>query len=154
MKKIVTKPYGISPGNFFKLLFSLRMKRLRWLIWVVLLGVIITLIMQEYMITTVLVIYLIISFVVSAFAIYLFANNSKNDPLRMERYLKIDDKGITAIVNDGRSQTTPWNEIGRKEMVGEYYLLKTGANSFIYLHYAAFETEEEHEQFRAFIKIK
>lgn len=154
MKKIVTKPYGITPGNFFKLLFALRMKRLRWLIWLVLIGVVVTLFMQEYVITTVLVIYLIISFVVSAFAIYLFANNSKNDPLRMERYVKIDDKAITAIVTDGRSQVTPWSEIGKKEMVGEYYLLKVGPTNFIYIHYEAFETEDEHLAFREFIGLK
>jgi hypothetical protein len=138
---IRTQNIKISANEFFRLIFSIYLKKRWWLVAWIWILIIILLFNGHIGFVEITLLALILLFQVIIVGQYWFYAHSKDNRLYLlARYYEIDNAQIIEVMEDGTTSTIKNERFIKVTKTSKYYLLYVARNEYIYLPISAFES--------------
>jgi hypothetical protein len=152
---IKTQNIKITANEFFRLIFSIYLKKRWWLVAWIWILIIILLFSGHIGLIEITLLALILLFQVIIIGQYWFYAHSKDNRLYLlARYYEIDTAQIVELMEDGTSSTIRTERFIKVMKTKRYYLLYVARNEYIYLPINAFESLADQEWFEEEIVTK
>ena len=145
---IRTQNIKISATEFFRLIFSIYLKKRWWLVAWIWILIIILLFSGRIGFVEITLLALILLFQVIIVGQYwLYAHSKDNRLYLLARYYEIDRAQIIEVMEDGTTSTIRTERFIKVMKTPKYYLLYVARNEYIYLPVSAFESLDDQEWF-------
>jgi len=154
---IKTQSIKITANEFFRLIFSIYLKKRWWLVAWIWILIIILLFSGHIGFVEITLLALILLFQVIIIGQYWFYAHSKDNRLYLlGRYYEINSDQVVELMEDGTTSTIRTERFIKVMKTPRYYLLYVARNEYIYLPVSAFESLADLEWFKEEIvnKIK
>jgi len=145
---IKTQNIKITANEFFRLIFSIYLKKRWWLVAWIWILIIILLFSGRIGFVEITLLALILLFQVIIVGQHWFYAHSKDNRLYLlARYYEIDRAQIIEVMEDGTTSTIRTERFIKVMKTPKYYLLYVARNEYIYLPVSAFESLDDQEWF-------
>ena len=145
---IRTQDIKITANEFFRLIFSIYLKKRWWLVAWIWILIIILLFSGHIGLVEISLLALILLFQIIIIGQYWFYAHSKDNSLYLlARYYEIDKTQIVEMMEDGTTSTVRTERFIKVMKTDRYYLLYVARNEYIYLPVSAFESLADQEWF-------
>ena len=145
---IRTQNIKISANEFFRLIFSIYLKRRWWLVAWIWILIIILLFSGHIGLVEIILLVLILLFQVIIVAQYwIYAHSKDNRLYLLSRYYEIDSGQVVEQMEDGTTSTIRNERFIKVMKTSKYYLLYVARNEYIYLPVSAFDSLADQKWF-------
>lgn len=151
---IKTKPVKLTPKQYFKIIMSNYLRRRLWLYIIVWLLTILLIFIKFDTFTIVMIVFSIVYPVALVIMYRRFAYSKENKIAFIERYYELDDKKMTAFLEDGTINPYKLEYITRIQKNKAYWLLYISKTQFIYFPINCFNSEEDFKYFQNIVQNK
>ena len=141
---IRTQDIKITANEFFRLIFSIYLKKRWWLVAWIWILIIILLFSGQIGFVEIALLALIVLFQIIIIGQYwLYAHSKDNKLYLLARYYEIDKTQIVEMMEDGTTSTVRTERFIKVMKTDRYYLLYVARNEYIYLPVSAFESSAD-----------
>jgi hypothetical protein len=145
---IKTQNIKITADEFFRLIFSIYLKKRWWLVAWIWILIIILLFSGHIGFVEITLLALILLFQIIIVGQYWFYAHSKDNRLYLlARYYEIDTAQIIEAMEDGTTSTIRNERFIKVMKTKRYYLMYVARNEYIYMPFKAFESMADREWF-------
>lgn len=146
---ITTKSFCLTPKLYFKIVLSLRLKRIKWLLAFTVIAILTIILFSprseiwSYFVLFLLIFYLLLML----FQMGRLAYSKKNKIIFLKRYFKIGPQKITIVIEDGTSSTVKIEHFIKSRKINNFYLLYLTPHQFIFIPESAFKNASDRDWF-------
>jgi len=154
---IKTQKIELTGNEFFRLIFSIYLKKRWWLLaWIWILIVILLFGGSIGLVEISLLAFILLFQVIIVGQYWFYAHSKENRLYLLPRHYEIDSDQVVELMEDGTTSTIRTERFIKVMKTTRYYLLYVALNEYIYLPLSAFESVADREWFEEAIvnKIK